>query len=98
MNSHFNPQSGKIVLIPGATLYARFHELAHAEQYESAKWRFWFSTRMVRGLSYLSTLWVEYDAHRRARRVMKRLGVWNADAAAEGNASLKSYITRKELT
>lgn len=93
--SNYNPNTRRIFLEPDASLYCRFHELAHKEQHESARWRILFAARFVRGLTYLATLWLEYDAYRRARKVMEHLGVWSAEAETEARLALRAY-KRKE--
>jgi hypothetical protein len=99
MQSHYSPRDGKIVMAPGASLYARFHEEAHREQHETGAtcfwiWRFaWFWPVVGR----VVTLWIEIDADRRARKVMHKLGVWTVEAEKEARANLMSYFKRKEI-
>lgn len=95
--SNYNPKTRRINLAPDASLYCRFHELAHKEQHESAKWRICFAARFVRGFNWIITLLIEYNAYRRARRVMERIGIWSAEAEIEARDALRAYITRKEL-
>lgn len=97
MKSHYNPDQRKIVLHPNASLYARFHELAHADQHEKMVPAFaaWTIFYRVRVLNYFATLWVEFDANRRAKRVMKVLGIWDDGAAREARKNLMSYVARR---
>jgi hypothetical protein len=94
----YDPRTGEIHLTSDATLWAKFHELAHKEQHEEmvpafVAWSIFYRVRLV---SYFVTLWVEWEAGRRTRRVMERLGVWNDEACKEGKKNLMSYAMRKE--
>lgn len=88
----YDPRTDKIILEPDASLYVRFHEQAHQEQYRCAIWRFWFALRHIPGVNYLVSLWIEWDALRRARSVMQKLGVWNDAAEQEARRGFYSYV------
>jgi len=96
--SLYVPATRTIVLSPDASLYSKFHELAHKEQHDKMVPAFvaWSIFYRVRVLNYFVTLWVEWDAHRRARRDMEKLGVWSEQAGQEGRNNLMSYAMRKE--
>lgn len=94
----YDPRTDKILLEKGASLYVKFHEEAHREQCKSAKWRFIANLRDFRLVNYLATLWIEFDAMRRARVVMEKLGVWSDDVEQEARRSFYSYVRRKEVT
>lgn len=96
--SQYDPNTDTITLRLGASLYERFHEQAHQDQYKSAIWRFLIHARGLRFVNYLVTLWIEYDALRRARTVMEKLGIWTDDAEQEARRMFFSYVRRKELT
>jgi hypothetical protein len=93
--NYYYPLTKQIVLRPDASLYARFHEEAHRQQHLSAP-RLFIVVCVLRGIrvvSYFATLAVEYDAYRRARRVMRRLGLWSEEACQEAKNCLISYVT-----
>lgn len=95
----YDPRTDEITLDPDASLYVRLHELAHQEQYRNKSWvfRVVLVLRCIRGLNYLATLWIEFDALRRARSVMQTMGVWTDDAEQEARRSFYTYVRRKEL-
>lgn len=97
--SHYNIDTGKIFLVPSATLYTRFHEEAHKEQHQTrcAIWRIYWYGRYIRGIAWLVILLIEFDAYRRARRRLERLGAWNAELAAEAHDALLSHVRRNEV-
>ncbi len=98
-HSFYDPTTGEIVLHPFATLFTRFHELAHKEQHETrcVFWRIWCFGRWIRGVQWLATLLLELDANRRARRNMIALDLWNPQAETEARQDLRSYFTRKPV-
>lgn len=96
--SRYEPSTDAVHLAPGASLYCRFHEEAHREQCKTRRWRFVANLRDFRLVNYLATLWIEYDALRRARAVMEKLGVWTEDAEQEARRSFYSYVRRNEVT
>jgi hypothetical protein len=98
--SKYDTRTGMVTCQPGASLYVRFHEEAHREQHQSksAIWRIWWYGRWIRGVQWVVTLLIEYDAYRRARRALERLGAWTAELETEAWHGLKSYIKRKELS
>src|SRR6266404_8348783 len=98
MKCFYDPETRQIVLTPDATLWARFHELAHKEQHDKMAFVFraWTVMRYFRILNYFADLWIELDAHFRAKRVMQVLGVWSDEACQEGRNNLMSYAMRKE--
>lgn len=100
MRSHYDPRTREIVLSPCASLYCRFHELAHREQHETraAPFLAWSKCCPIRVLGYFALLWIEWDAYRRARRVMQRLGVWSKEACIEARNTFISYVTQQEIT
>jgi hypothetical protein len=98
--NRYDTRTRRIYLAPDATLYARFHELAHKEQHEKmvpafVAWSIFYRIRLV---SYFVTLWIEWDANRRTRLVMERLGLWTDEACKEGEKNLMSYAMRKEIS
>jgi hypothetical protein len=97
--NQYDPATDTITLRPDASLYVRFHEEAHREQYRTHSWLVFL--RNVFALSalgnYLATIWIEFDALRRARRTMRALGIWNLSAAQEATRGFRSYVFRKEL-
>lgn len=97
MTSTYHPSTRQIHHAAGASLYARFHELAHAEQHERMTWLFiiWALGHKIPGVRHVVTVLIELDAHRRARVVMQRLGVWTPEAETEGRLSLRSYLKRQ---
>jgi len=99
MRSSYDPRTGEIHCSPGASLYARFHELAHKDQHENgaACYYAWLALRYFRVVGYLSILWIELDAILRARRVMLTLGLWNDRACQEAKNNLISYARMKEI-
>lgn len=99
MTSFYDPRTRAIHLEPCASLYARFHELAHKEQHEKGAVCFyaWLVLRYFRVVGYLSILWIELDAYLRARRVMLTLGLWNDRACQEAKNNLISYARNKEI-
>jgi hypothetical protein len=98
MKSYYQPSTRKIILAPDATAYAKFHELAHKEQHDTMAlvFRAWFILRWFKVTNYFATLWIEWDAHCRARAAMMKLGLWNDEARQEGRSNLKSYAMCKE--
>jgi hypothetical protein len=96
--SLYDPRTREIKMSPGASLYSRFHELAHKEQHDTMApvYLAWAIFRQIRFVDWFVTLCIEYDAHRRARRVMQRLEVWSDEACQEGRNNLISYAMRKE--
>jgi hypothetical protein len=99
MESWYDPETRTVSIAPNAPLYIRFHEEAHKEQHESGAVCFWLWVRLcrVRVVRYFVSLWVEFDAHRRARKAMERLGLWNQEACNLGRKNLMSYVTLKEV-
>jgi predicted PhzF superfamily epimerase YddE/YHI9 len=97
-HSWYDPTDGKIHLAPDACLYVRFHELAHKEQYEQRALcsRVWGRACRIRFARYFACLWIEFDAHRRARAVMKVLGLWNDEASRTAWGSLVSYLLKRD--
>jgi hypothetical protein len=100
MNSHYSPVTRQIHLQPCETLYGRFHELAHKEQHEknTLVFRAWVVGRWIRGVQWIVTVWIEFDAHQRARRAMEKLGLWNDAAKKEGWLNLKTYLTQRGVS
>lgn len=98
MNAYL-PAKKQIVLDPNATLYAKFHEEAHRDQHLSSAFVFWawYYGRVFYCLDYVVTLWIEWDAMRRSRKVMQALGVWTDDAKTEAYRGLKSYMINFRL-
>jgi hypothetical protein len=99
MMSSYDCKTGKIEIAPGATLYARFHEEAHKEQHHTKAviWRLWWHGRWFHGVQWLTTVLVEFDAYRRARRNMIRLDLWKPEYETEARLDLLSYFTKKAL-
>lgn len=93
----YDPRTRRIYLRPDASLYSQFHEMAHKEQHERGLAVFWtwFYLRRIRLIGYLVTIWIEFDAYRRARRAMQRIGVWSDEYQNEARKGLMSYVTRK---
>lgn len=100
LENQYRPWDRKIVLRPDASLYARFHEEAHREQHETNSVVFWAwaSLHFLRGIGWVVTVWIEWDANRRARRAMEKAGLWTKDAQSEARHSIMSYIKRRETT
>lgn len=98
MFNHYNPSTGKVALRSDASLYACFHELAHKEQHETLAlpYIFWCGLRKLRLVGWLVTVWIEFDAYRRARVRLKRLGHWTDEAEKEARRMLMSYIVKRE--
>jgi Zn-dependent membrane protease YugP len=46
----------------------------------------------LRLVGWVVTVWIEFDAYRRARVRLERLGHWTADAEKEARRMLMSYI------
>lgn len=99
MTSNYDIRTRKVTIAGSASLYERFHEEAHAEQDRESCLPFlvWLHLRQIRLLGYFVTLWVEFDAMRRARRALQKLGLWDQAAAREAKLCLMSYTRRKEL-
>jgi hypothetical protein len=97
VRNHYNPATREIVLAPSASLYSRFHELAHKDQHESNSTVYiaWVILRRARAINYFVTLWIEFDAYRRTRRVMRRLGLWSDEVRQEARSYLRAYALRK---
>jgi hypothetical protein len=96
---YYSPRQRKIVVGADATLYVRFHEEAHREQHETVPFFFWLCV-YARPLPFAGryiNLLLELDADRRARRIMRKLGIWSAEADRESRENLRSYFTRKEI-
>lgn len=97
--SYYNPILRAVILRDGASKYERYHEEAHQAQHDEKClcWRVWHSANWVRGIEYLVTLWIEYDAYLRARREMIKNGDWNSETEKEARQGLLSYLKRKTL-
>ncbi len=97
--NYYDPETRRVHLAPDASLYERFHELAHAAQHASGSlaFRAWLRLRWYIVVGYLSIIWLEYDAYWRTRRVLQRLGAWNDDCENEARQGLRSYRKRQEL-
>lgn len=86
-------------------MYEVFHEHAHEKQHKTGSlvWLVWLVGQRIPGVRYFVTLWLEYDALRRARAEMLRaeskfkMRLWDDDAAHDARTKLGSYILRKEL-
>lgn len=100
MQNHYDPRTGTVQLRADASLYAHFHELAHEEQHKELAWPylFWCGLRKLRLVGWVVTLWIEFDAYRRARARLERLGHWTADAEKEAHRMLMSYIRPRRET
>jgi hypothetical protein len=100
MQNHYNPRSGTVTMRPDASLYAHFHELAHKDQHKELAWPylFWCALRRLRLVGKVVTIWIEYDAYRRARSRLERLGHWTEEAEKEARRMLMSYIKPKPET
>lgn len=98
MTNHYDARTRQIHLRPDATLYTRFHELAHKEQHETKYCVFmaWLRFGGLRLVDYFLGLWLEIDAYRRARRVMEKLGCWNDEARQRARKCLMNHIRRRE--
>lgn len=96
-HSHYDPKTGEINLAPDASLYCKFHEIAHKQQHLARTWPyiFWRVGSCIPGLKYLATLLIEFDALRRARRTMRFLKIWNASHQREASHMFRSYIWRR---
>lgn len=96
--SYYDPKTDQLHLKPGASLYERFHETAHRDQWQNSRlWRFVIRLRRIPFVKYLATLAVEYDALRRARQVMRNLGIWSHHASNEAGAMFNSYVKKEPL-
>lgn len=95
--SHYDPATRRVNLTPDASLYVRLHEEAHKIQHETQclPWIAYVHCNGIRILGYLSRIWVEFDAMRRARNVMKQIGCWNVAASNEASTAFKTYIRRR---
>jgi hypothetical protein len=97
--NYYSPRLRKVVVAADATLYVRFHEEAHREQHETAPVFFWlciYASLLPRVGHYINILF-ELDADRRARRIMRKLGLWTSDADRQSRENLMSYFNRKEI-
>ena len=96
----FDPTTGEIKLRHDATLYTKFHEIAHKAQHTEKPFMFVLccSLRLLPLANYLATLWIEYDALRRARKIMQFLGVWNSAVEREAKRAFRSYVFRKAIS
>jgi len=97
--SHYNAESGTIVLSPKACLYERFHELAHQEQHKTRLliFQLWRLFHRIRGVGWLLTVLIEIDAYRRAKTVMQCIGCWTPDDEQYARRALRSYFVMKEV-
>jgi Zn-dependent membrane protease YugP len=98
MQSHYDPDTRTVVLAPNVTLYEGEHERAHkAQDDENALcFRVWRKVWRLRGLGWLATMWVEFDAYRRTRASLMQTGQWTTTIEKEARQCLQSYVTRKE--
>lgn len=99
MRPSYNPALRQMTLPADATLYDRYHEMAHDVQchVQCLAFRLWWRFNGIRVLGYLSTVYIEFDAMRRARQALEWARCWTADTRKEGWTKLRSHITRKEL-
>lgn len=103
--SHYNPDTGEVWLSDNATMYEVFHEHAHQKQHRSCArvWSAWFFGRFFPVINYFVTLWLEYDALRRAHKEMLRAErifkcrLWDDEVAKEARRRFRSYLLRREL-
>lgn len=92
----YNTKTDEVRVAPDASLYCRFHELAHRDQWKNSRlWRGLIRLTTVPRAKYLATLVVEYDALRRARRVMRKLGIWTPEASNEAGVMFNSYVKKE---
>lgn len=99
MRASYDPVLRQMTLPADATLYDRYHEMAHDVQrrIQCFPFRVWWRFNGIRVLGYLATVYVEFDAMRRARQALEWDGDWTEDTRKEGWTKLRSHITRKEL-
>lgn len=88
-----------MTLSADATLYDRYHETAHDVQrrIQCFPFRAWWKLNGIRLLGYLATVYIEFDAMRRARAALEWDASWTGDMQKEGWTKLMSHIRQKEL-
>jgi len=80
------------------TTYDEFHEIAHQVQHRIGcrAYRFWARFNGIRVMQYFATIFVEYDALRRARHAMQWESKWSGASEKEAFMKLGTYIRRRE--
>ena len=97
LTNYYDPTTRKVFLSPTATLWTVFHEHAHAEQHAKTTFIYilWALFHQIRGIEYLVTILIEWDANRRARNAMIVNGIWTDEARQQARKNLLSYILRR---
>jgi hypothetical protein len=95
--SHYDVVNRTIYIAPNDTLYAHFHEQAHAEQHRQWALVFvaWVALHRVRWIGLVFTYLVELDAMNRARSAMRHHGLWTKEVEQEARTRLRSYVWRR---
>jgi hypothetical protein len=93
----YHPATRTVTFTPGASLYTRCHEVAHATQHEGRSGLFllWLAVFWIPFVRRFAVYLIERDARDRARRIMERMGRWDDEAETEANEKLSAY--RKTL-
>lgn len=92
----YDPATGGNNLPETASIYSKFHELAHGDQHRNSPVMFiiMISLSNLWVIGYFITLWIEFDAMRRAKRKMMSFQLWDRARSQEAWRQYRTYIWR----